>query len=337
MIKVSVILSVYNKENSLNDSLCIESILTQTFTDFELIIINDGSTDRSGQIADQYATKDNRISVIHRTNQDLGASYNTGVRSATGQYIVFVEPDDFLHERFLDVHLAEIKQSHADISLCDFFPIEEGVQIDDNQRKETLSDIKRTIKTGSDALPDIYEIERLYTVPWSKVYRKSLFSDIIFPEGYVDPEEFIAHRLLYKAKKIVHVHVPMYYYVIKEGRKGSYTPIPMTAEKFDKMQALYERVQFFKEKQLKTLEERALIHFTEHFFWYYIQSQHELPEAIARRKEIKKMYKKLFLSMIKNSQISNKEKIVYTAFRISPNFHKLLVTRVENKRLKRSS
>src|SRR5690625_7342746 len=123
MIKVSVILSVYNKENSLNDSLCIESILTQTFTDFELIIINDGSTDRSGQIADQYATKDNRISVIHRTNQDLGASYNTRVRSATGQYIVFVKPDDFLHDSFFEVQSADIIQSHAGISLCDFYSI----------------------------------------------------------------------------------------------------------------------------------------------------------------------------------------------------------------------
>lgn len=331
MSKISVIAPVYNQE--LNISLCINSVLTQTFTDFELILVNYGSTDNSGIICDQYSKQDNRISVIHREHSDIGTVRNIGISCSTGEFITFIDCDDFLHEQMLNVLYHHMVSAQAGIALCDFQPIEEGEDKNYNRRNEQLQNCSVTISSASQALHGLYDTDRLFSVPWSKMYRRELFNNIKYPVGYVDDDEFVAHRLIYQAAKVIYIHEPLYYYVVCEGRKGSLTPIPMTIEKFDKVLALYERAVFFREKKLKDVEEKALLHFSEHFFWYYLQSQIELPEAKGRRKGIKKLYNQLFPRMIKNSQLSNRKKVMFSAFFLSPYIHKLLISRLEGKEL----
>ncbi|MGM8364858.1 glycosyltransferase family 2 protein [Virgibacillus sp. W0181] len=331
MPKISVIAPIYN--DGLNLPLCIKSVLEQTFTNFELILVDYGHEDNNRIIYDKYSNLDSRISVIHSENRDIGAARNIGISHSSGEYITFIECDDFLHEQMLEVLYDQMVTTAADIVLCNFHPIEEGEDKNENRRKDPVQDYSVTTFSGAEALNGLYDTDRLFSVPWSKMYRKTLFKSIQYPIGYVDDDEFVAHKLLYLAAEVVYVHEPLYYYVVCEGRKGSVTPIPMTIEKFDKLLALYERAIFFREKKLKDVEEKSLLHFSEHFFWYYLQSQKELPNANDRRKEIKKLYNKLFFRLMNNPRVSIKKKIVYGAFRISPSIHKLLISRLENKKL----
>lgn len=319
MPKVSVIALIYNLEAY--TPLCINSVLDQTFKDFELILVNDGSTDSSGQICEEYAKKDKRISVIHKDNEGIAAARNTGLAFASGEYIAFIDCDDYFHEQMVEILYEQIVSAQADIAMCDYFPTEEG---NDNQRKSALPDYSVGTYTNKQALHGLYNKSHTYVVPWNKLYRKEIFKNVKYPSGYLYDDEFTAHRVLYEANKIVYVHAPLYYYVI---RKGSTTHSPMTEKKFDKVLALHDRAVFFREKELKDLEEKALRDYTEYFFWYYLHSQIVLPEATGRRAEIKRNYNHLFFRIIKNSLINKKEKVIYSIFRFSPYIHKLLIKR----------
>jgi len=115
---ISIIIPVYNVEDYL--ARCLESILFQSFKDFEVLLIDDGSTDGSGKICDAYAQNDTRIRVIHKVNGGVSSARNVGLNNANGQYISFVDSDDFVHPCFLEFLYNSIKSSKADISICDY-------------------------------------------------------------------------------------------------------------------------------------------------------------------------------------------------------------------------
>jgi len=318
MPKVSIIALVYNLEEY--TPLCIESVLDQSFKDFELILVNDGSTDSSGRICDEYAEKDSRIKVVHKSNAGIAAARNTGIEHSTGEYIAFIDCDDYFHERMIEILYSHIISTRADIAMCDFFPTKEGK---DAQRKNTFTDYSVSTFTNEQVLQGLYEKGHTYVVPWNKLYRKKIFTNVKYPSGYLYDDEFTAHKVLFQADKTVYIHVPLYFYVI---RKGSTTHSSMTEKKFDKVLALHDRVEFFRVRNLRELEEKALLDFTEYFFWYYLQSQIDLPGASKRRAEIKNYYDQLFFRIIKIPQINLKQMIVFSIFRFSPYFHKLLIT-----------
>ncbi|MGM8364857.1 glycosyltransferase family 2 protein [Virgibacillus sp. W0181] len=318
MPKVSIIALIYNLEAY--TPLCINSVLEQTFEDFELILVNDGSTDNSGRICEEYAKKDERIVVIHKNNAGIAAARNTGIAHASGKYITFIDCDDYFHEQMVEILYKQIVTNKADIAMCDFLPTKEGIE---DQRKDRLEDYTVSTYTNRQVLYGLYEEGHTYVVPWNKLYRKELFKNVKYPDGYLYDDEFTAHRLLYEAKKTVYVHVPLYFYVI---RNGSTTHSPMTEKKFDKVLALHDRAEFFRLKNLPELEEKALDNFTVYFFWYYLNSQIELPKADDRRTEIKKIYNQLFFRIIKSRQTNKREKVVYSVFRFSPYIHKHLFT-----------
>ncbi|SDQ09766.1 glycosyltransferase family 2 protein [Virgibacillus salinus] len=317
MPKVSIIALIYNLEAYI--PLCINSVLDQSFKDFELILINDGSTDNSGCICEEYAKKDERIMVVHKSNDGIAAARNTGIAHATGDYITFIDCDDYFHEQMVEILYKHITSNNADIAMCDYLPTEEGQE---EKRKNVILDYSVTTNTHIQALNGLYEKTHTYVVPWNKLYKKGLFKDVKYPSGYLYDDEFTAHRLLYETNKIVYVHAPLYFYVI---RNGSTTHSPMTAKKFDKIIALHDRADFFREKNLHNLEEKALLDFTEYFFWYYLQSQIELPQAHDKRAEIKSIYNKLFLRIVRNPLTNKKKKIVFSVFRLSPDIHRLLI------------
>jgi len=318
MPKISIIALVYNLEKY--TPLCIESVLNQSFRDFELILVNDGSTDNSGFICDEYAKKDRRVKVVHKSNAGVAAARNTGIEYASGNYIAFIDCDDYFHERMIEVLYEQIVSTKADIVMCDYFPTEEGKE---KQSKKELPIYSSISYTNKQILHGLYEENHTCVVPWNKLYKREIFDDIKYPSGYLYDDEFTAHRILYKSQKTVYIPLPLYFYVI---RRGSITHSPMTERKFDKILALRDRVEFFKEKKLSDLENKALVDFTDYFFWYYLQSQIELPNANKRRNEIKKHFNNLFFRIIKNPQINFKQMIVFSIFRFSPSIYKYLIT-----------
>ena len=124
MVKISIIVPVYNVERYLGK--CINSILNQTFADFELILVDDGSTDRSGYICDDYKKKDNRIKVIHKENGGLSSARNAGLDIAKEKYIGFVDSDDFINKNMYEFLYKDIKVNNSDIAICDYEEVYEN-------------------------------------------------------------------------------------------------------------------------------------------------------------------------------------------------------------------
>ncbi len=211
MPKISVITPVYNAAPYL--PRCIDSILAQTFRDFELILVDDGSTDTSGHICDQYARKDSRIRVIHQKNQGQAAARNHALDLIQGEYIAFVDSDDWIAPEFLSVLYGNIRTYHADIAVC-------GHQRTREYEIPRCQDISSppVPYTGRDFLLHCMagRIGKHWLL-WDKLFHRSCFRDIRLPAGRIFEDNATVYRLLYNAKTLVDCGIPLYYYFQREG------------------------------------------------------------------------------------------------------------------------
>ena len=172
MCEISIVVPVYNVEKYLQE--CIDSIMAQSFTNFELILVDDGSGDRSGEICDIYSQKDARVKVIHKSNGGLSSARNAGIHIAKGEYIGFVDSDDCIEkEMFAELYKA-VRKYQSDIAVCSF------AQIDENGRRgEHFSDFDTEMilsrMQAQEKYFQGYAQSMIYTVAWNKLYRRSLF------------------------------------------------------------------------------------------------------------------------------------------------------------------
>lgn len=209
--KLSVIVPVYNVERYLHR--CIDSILNQTFKDFELILINDGSTDKSGTICDYYKLKDTRVRVIHKQNNGVSISRNLGLKKSKGEFISFIDSDDYINKYMFESLINIITSENADIACCSFKRVEANVEQCSNNN---INHIK--IYTAEKALEDYlsYKCEQekhLHTVLWNKIYKRELFDNIEFPSNKIFEDGYVMYKLLGKSNKIVFLDSIYYYYV----------------------------------------------------------------------------------------------------------------------------
>lgn len=215
--KISVIVPIYNVENYLEK--CISSILAQSYTNLEILLVDDGSTDSCSKICDNFANLDSRIIVIHKKNGGLSDARNVGIESSTGDYILFVDGDDYVSVDLCGVLLENLLNSDSDISICNFYwKYKSQMQIDVLPVSEGGILYKEEILEKTFVPNSVTMI-----VAWNKLYRRSLFftkERIRYPIGILHEDEFTTFRLLYTAKKIILVDRPLYYYV---QRKNSIT------------------------------------------------------------------------------------------------------------------
>ena len=239
MLLISIIVPVYNVEKYLNR--CIESILKQTYESFELILINDGSTDNSGNICDEYSENDNRIKVIHKENGGLSSARNAGIKAANGEHIVFVDSDDYVHEKMVEDLYKSIIENESDMALCNFTYVNElGDELED---RNVESPINNEILTSYDALNRLSSSKSwYYVIACNKLYKKTLFDDIEFPYGKCHEDEFVAHKIFDKCKTISCIKKPLYYYV---QRSDSIMGKQYTIKRLDAVEAFVNRTQYF--------------------------------------------------------------------------------------------
>jgi glycosyltransferase involved in cell wall biosynthesis len=205
MCKISIIVPVYNTQNYLLE--CLNSIKIQTFSNFEVLLINDGSTDSSGDICNDFALGDNRFKVFHQENKGIGYVRNFGILNASGTYLIHVDSDDFVEPNFLETLHSKIETTQADVAFCDFFRFSENHQFIDVQKISlNTEDIIIGILTG-------YHFGAL----WNKLIRRSVF---VKNNIQIDPEIkcfedvlAIIEVLLY-VKKVVYVNEALYNYRI---------------------------------------------------------------------------------------------------------------------------
>lgn len=208
---ISVIVPVYNVKDYLKK--CVDSILNQTYPNLEVLLIDDGSTDGSNNICDDMAKKDNRIRVIHQENGGLSAARNAGLDAAIGDYIAFVDSDDYIKDTMYADMLDEMVKRNADIIVGGIGYIdEEGKKILDVNVNELL-----VIEDGEEKYKQLHEQDVLTVVQCNKLYKSAIFKDIRYPIGKIHEDVYVIHKELYNASKIVYIPEVYYYYVQRVG------------------------------------------------------------------------------------------------------------------------
>jgi glycosyltransferase involved in cell wall biosynthesis len=204
---ISVIIPIYNVEQYLRR--CLDSIVNQTYTNLEIILVDDGSPDKSPQICDEYASRDNRIIVIHKENGGLSDARNAGLDICKGEFISFVDSDDWVSQDYINELYSSIKNSHADIAIVNH------THVTDNFKINTESNQNYTIKLFSKQqalFKLIAKQHQPFVVSWGKLYRKELFNNIRFPVGKYHEDEFTSHFLINRASKIAYSSKILYFY-----------------------------------------------------------------------------------------------------------------------------
>lgn len=214
MEKVTVIVSVFNAGPYLVP--CLDSIVNQTYRNLEILLINDGSTDGSALVCEQYKAKDERVRVIHKKlgGSGVGAARNTALPFITGDYVLFVDNDDWLEETHVEFLYRALKEHDADISIANFteYIDDEGVFRFHMQDKDYFR------KTFSPAEWFDYQynarqgFSQVFTVPWSKLYKAELFEDIVYPENEKVEDDYTTWKLYLLADKLVYSHAGIYFH-----------------------------------------------------------------------------------------------------------------------------
>lgn len=203
---ISVIMLTYNRETLVGRA--IKSILAQTYKNFEFIIVDNGSTDLSGQIADNFAEKDSRIRVLHRKRRNIGAGRNTGLDAARGEYITFIDDDDWAEPDFLEFLLKLLEENHADAAICG--------------AADKVYDEKK-IMTAEEALVELMWRKKYNMAFPTKLFRRELVENLRFPEERAYDDIALMYRLLAGAKAVAYHGLPKYTFYRHEGNNSAWT------------------------------------------------------------------------------------------------------------------
>ncbi|MBC2580565.1 glycosyltransferase [Clostridium sp. DJ247] len=317
MSKISIIVPIYNVEKYLEK--CLKSILGQTFKDFELILVNDGSPDNCGCICDIYSKLDSRIRVIHKENGGLSSARNAGIDLATGEYIGFVDSDDWIDVNMYESLYSIAKETDADIVQCRF---KESYDEEINNIKNNTNKFKWVDKF--DALNNLIaygETHVQMVVAWNKLYKKNLFNGIRFPNGKIHEDEFTTYKLLYKSNKIALTEDELYYY---RQTPNSIMNAKFNKKRLDYLEALKETLSFFKEVNNQHLYDMTTIRYVDSLKKYYFKCKELLEDNEQALRKIKNNYNKIFKEYICNSSFGVKNRLGEILFFINPKVYKIL-------------
>lgn len=234
---ISVIVPVYNVEKYLER--CLDSVLKQTYSNLEIILVDDGSKDNSGKICDEYAKKDNRIKVIHKENGGISDVRNVGLANATGDYIGFIDSDDYAAEDMFETLYNLIEDNSADISIVSFYEMYNGKLIG-------VRDDKSLLKMNKEqALQELLIDTNIQSYMWNKLFKKELFKDLKFPVGKNFEDIATVLLIFERANKVVLLQDPKYYYLRRDdsivGHRTNKTYI-------DYLEVAYDKYMYLKDK-----------------------------------------------------------------------------------------
>lgn len=278
---ISVIIPIYKVEAYLDE--CIASVIAQTYSNLEIILVDDGSPDNCPQICDEWAAKDIRIRVIHKENGGLSDARNAGIDRSTGDYIAFVDSDDWIKPRMYESMLAALKRENADICACNIlscFP----------EHQTAWGCREYTTGSSEEILSQLYRNTAYPVSAWNKLYRRELWNDLRFPKGKICEDAFTTYLLVDKASKIVQIPEALYCYRIREN---SIMTSAFSHKRMDEEEAWRRNYEFVQDKypQLKKAA-----------FDFYLQKVNGLIHTIPmdRRMEFAREYQMLYQIMKQN-------------------------------------
>lgn len=236
---ISIIVPVFNVEKYLRR--CINSIIKQTYKNLEIIIIDDGSTDGSPVICDDFREKDSRIKVIHQSNGGLSKARNKGIELASGDFIAFVDADDYIAPTMYEELKNNMDEFNSDISICQYYKCFRFF-------KQTAKGSNNTgvykFKKKFDNLYNDNKVISYYA--WNKLYKKEMFNSISYPVGLIFEDIYIICDLFESANSISYINKPLYYYTMRRnGISRTYT-----VNHYNEINAIDKNIKFYKKKSL---------------------------------------------------------------------------------------
>ena len=236
--KISVIVPVYKVENYLNE--CIKSIVNQTYTNLEVILVDDGSPDNCPQICDAWALKDDRIKVLHKSNGGLSDARNAGMRIASGDYFAFLDSDDWIDNKFYEILMDEANKSGSDIVSGGYTVISTR-----NADNISLGVTKHIIMNNVEAMSALIDDNEIKQVVWNKIYRRQVVEGLFFEVGKYHEDEFWSYKAIGNSKKMSYIDYNGYFYY---QRPDSIMGIGFSEKRLDALEARAKRQEYLKDR-----------------------------------------------------------------------------------------
>ena len=297
---ISIIVPVYKVEKHLCQ--CIDSIINQTYKNLEIILVDDGSPDCCPKICDEYSKKDKRIKVIHKENGGLSSARNAGLDIASGEYISFIDSDDYISEKFIEVLYDLCEKNECDISECDFIKFEDIVKLNEVGKSVV-------IYTNDEIQNKLYEIEGYkHIVVWNKLYKRYLYEKLRFPIGKINEDEYCTYKAFFYCKtQIAYTTQQLYYY---RNNSESIMGKKFNAKRLDFLDAFEERKKFYLANNSFELYARTVEYYYNVLKYCYKLTKENVSNPQIYLKKIKKQmvenckeYMKFDISFIKKMKV----------------------------------
>lgn len=315
---ISVIIPVYKVEKYL--CRCVDSVLEQTYTNMEIILVDDGSPDNCPVMCDEYARQDSRVKVIHQENAGLSGARNAGIDMAQGQWLAFVDSDDYLAADFLERLYQACVDMGSSLSVCRWEYVR-GETIPEHGTGETR------VYTGREMLANLYVPDGAYfVVVWNKLYRKELFEDIRYPLGRIHEDEATTYRIYDKVKKAAYVDRSLYGYFV--------TPVSITRgfnpKRMDWVTAVAERLDFFEQKGYTELMVPGLQALADGSIDIWFGLRDQLPGSEKQQEEIRTLIREGLRRVKKYGKFPLRTEIGYRLFLTWPGLYRKLLNQVKD-------
>ena len=296
---ISVIVPVYNAEKYIDR--CLNSIVNQTYKNLEVILVDDGSTDNSKKIYDRFQKEDNRIKVIYQNNKGASAARNLGIIISKGEYISFVDADDWVDLKYFEILYNNLIKNNADISCCD--------NLRTSKHKSVFSNISKIYILDSTTNILKFYLEKELTSPWAKLYNKKFWKNNRFPIGKTNEDIFTIFKVFFEAKKVVYSNEKLYYYF---KNPTSTTKSKFTKKNLDLLFAWNKVVKISKFSS-EDVKELANFRLQKGYFsllgiiaYYGIENTEKNMKI---KKVLLKQFKKIYSSLLKSDLISFNKKL----------------------------
>lgn len=312
MSKISIIVPVYKVEKYLHR--CIDSILAQTHTNLELILVDDGSPDRCGEICEAYARRDNRIKVIHKENGGLSDARNAGLdwmyANSDAEYISFVDSDDYIHPQMYEKMLQVTERENSDIVACTY----SSVFIDEDQKFAQYAPVDTTTVESCVALERFYEqyYEFIWVSVCTKIYRRSIFETLRFRKGIIFEDQDVFPYIIDAAKRITVLPYPFYYYSITPN---SLSRSGFSEKYIDTIEMQGRHTEFFVRKGLQSQADRAAVMYIGAVILTYQGVRDEIPQRLPLFwEQIRKHYPSRRKLIRENCNLSRMQRLILDIF-----------------------
>jgi glycosyltransferase involved in cell wall biosynthesis len=312
---ISVIIPVYKVEKYIKR--CVDSVREQSYSNLEIILVDDESPDQCPEICDDYSQIDQRIKVIHQKNAGLSGARNAGIEIAKGEYMAFVDSDDFLAKDFIQVLYQAIIDTNSDLAMCKYEYVKGNTLTQCHKTGESF------VYSGIQMIGNMYSPDgAFFVVAWNKLYKRTLFDQIRYPKGRIHEDEATTHRLYYEAKQAVFVDRFLYGYYV-EGE--SITRNKFNPKRLDWAWSVEQRLDFLETKGLKQLLPTAIRAYADGVVDLYFQCKKLLPDSKKEQKLLKAKVRSAARRVKKYSNFPVKTRIGYALFIIMPSAYQKLL------------